>query len=58
MHFVRFIKHCHLLKDEGHTLFSVQFLANQFAILALLVVICKVQSKLIYNQEILLNNQI
>jgi hypothetical protein len=35
-HFMRFIKHSHQLKNEGHTLFSVQFLANQFVILSLL----------------------
>jgi hypothetical protein len=31
---MHFIKHRYQLKDEGHALFSVQFLANQLVILS------------------------
>jgi hypothetical protein len=38
MLFMRFTKQSHWLKDEGHTLFSVQFPANQLVMLSLLKV--------------------
>jgi hypothetical protein len=37
--FLHFIKHHHQLKNEGHTLFSVQFITNQLVILSLLLLI-------------------